>query len=50
MDLYEEVGRVYGLDRIPAVLPKVAKSLETVAGGTEYAFIKRIKTWGQAQA
>jgi len=46
VDLYEEVGRVYGLDRIPAVLPKVAKSLETVAGGTEYAFIKRIKTWG----
>ena len=46
VDLYEEVGRVYGLDRIPAVLPKVAKSLETVSGTTEYGFIRRIKTWG----
>ncbi|BCS87888.1 phenylalanine--tRNA ligase subunit beta [Pseudodesulfovibrio sediminis] len=46
VDLYEEVGRVYGLDRIPAVLPKVAKSLDTVSTGTEYDFIKRIKTWG----
>ena len=46
VDLYEEVGRVYGLDRIPAVLPKVAKSLETVSGTTEYAFLRRIKTWG----
>ena len=46
VDLYEEVGRVYGLDRIPAVLPKVAKSLDTESGVSEYAFIKRIKTWG----
>ncbi|MCJ2165925.1 MULTISPECIES: phenylalanine--tRNA ligase subunit beta [unclassified Pseudodesulfovibrio] len=46
VDLYEEVGRVYGLDRIPAVLPKVAKSLDTESGISEYAFIKRIKTWG----
>lgn len=46
VDLYEEVGRVYGLDRIPAVLPKVSKSLDTVSGTTEYGFIKRIKAWG----
>ena len=46
VDLYEEVGRVYGLDRIPAVLPKVAKSLETVSGTTEYGFIRRVKAWG----
>jgi len=47
VDLYEEVGRVYGLDRIPTVLPRVAKSLDgTVAVETEYGFIKRIKYWG----
>ena len=47
VDLYEEVGRVYGLDRIPAVLPRVAKSLEgTVTSNTEYGFIKHIKAWG----
>lgn len=46
VDLYEEVGRVFGLDRIPAVLPKVAKSLENVSGETVYGFIKRIKGWG----
>ena len=46
VDLYEEVGRVYGLDRIPAVLPRVAKSLEAGATDTEYAFIRSIKLWG----
>ncbi|WP_285906906.1 phenylalanine--tRNA ligase subunit beta [Pseudodesulfovibrio pelocollis] len=47
VDLYEEVGRVYGLDRIPAVLPRVAKSLDgIVSGETEYGFIGRVKAWG----
>ncbi|BDQ36899.1 phenylalanine--tRNA ligase beta subunit [Pseudodesulfovibrio nedwellii] len=46
VDLYEEVGRVFGLDQIPAVLPRVSKSLDTVSSGTEYAFIKNIKLWG----
>lgn len=46
VDLYEEVGRVYGLDRIPAMLPTVSKSLETVSGISEYAFLRRIKLWG----
>lgn len=47
VDLYEEVGRVYGLDQIPAVLPKVAKRMDgAVAADTVYGFIKRIKTWG----
>lgn len=47
VDLYEEVGRVFGLDQIPAVLPKVAKSLNTSASGlTEFAFIQDVKTWG----
>ncbi|WFS61500.1 phenylalanine--tRNA ligase subunit beta [Pseudodesulfovibrio thermohalotolerans] len=47
VDLYEEVGRVYGLDRIPAVLPKVAKSLESAEGTPVYDFIKRVKFWGR---
>jgi len=46
VDLYEEVGRVYGLDRIPAVLPKVAKSLEGGVADSEYGFIRSIKLWG----
>ncbi|WP_207260399.1 phenylalanine--tRNA ligase subunit beta [Desulfovibrio sp. Huiquan2017] len=47
VDLYEEVGRVYGLDRIPAVLPKVSKSLEAEAGIPVYHFIRRVKEWGR---
>lgn len=53
VDLIEEVGRVYGLDRIPAVLPHVKKSLSeapaeilSVRTG-EFAFLTRIKKWGQ---
>lgn len=47
VDLYEEVGRVYGLDRIEAKLPRVAKSLEgTVTAETEYGFIRGLKYWG----
>lgn len=47
VDLYEEIGRVYGLDRIPAVLPKVAKRMDgTVTADTVYGFIKRVKSWG----
>lgn len=53
VDLIEEVGRVYGLDRIPAVLPHVKKTLAeppaealSVRGG-EYAFLTRVKAWAQ---
>jgi len=47
VDLYEEVGRVFGLDQIPAVLPKVSKSLETTdEGQTEFGFNNNIKNWG----
>ncbi len=48
VDLYEEVGRVYGLDRIPAVLPHVSKSLEggAVTADTEYGFVRSLKRWG----
>lgn len=47
-DLIEEVGRCYGLDRIPAVLPRTAKSLDwltTLAPNT--AFRRRVKQWGR---
>jgi len=47
VDLYEEVGRVFGLDQIPAVLPKVAKRMDgKVTADTVYGFIKNIKHWG----
>ncbi|WP_243547107.1 phenylalanine--tRNA ligase subunit beta [Pseudodesulfovibrio tunisiensis] len=47
VDLYEEVGRVYGLDRIPAVLPRVKKNMDgEVTSDTPYGFIRRIKLWG----
>lgn len=46
VDLFEECGRVYGLDRIPAVLPKVAKSLDSAqTSDTEYGFLQKLKTW-----
>jgi phenylalanyl-tRNA synthetase beta chain len=48
-DLIEEVGRCYGLDRIPAVLPRAAKSLDqltSLAPRTDFA--RRVKTWGQS--
>lgn len=49
IDLVEEVGRVYGLDRIPAKLPRVAKALSQAGGGvdSDYAFIRLIKHWGR---
>lgn len=47
VDLYEEVGRVFGLDQIPAVLPKVAKRMDgKVTADTEYGFLRNIKRWG----
>ncbi|WP_045222224.1 phenylalanine--tRNA ligase subunit beta [Desulfonatronum thioautotrophicum] len=47
-DLIEEVGRCYGLDRIPSVLPRTAKSLDQLASlAPKTAFRRRIKLWGQ---
>lgn len=47
-DLIEEVGRCYGLDRIPAVLPRAAKSLDQLASlAPRTDFARRVKTWGQ---
>ncbi|ABB39430.1 phenylalanyl-tRNA synthetase, beta subunit [Oleidesulfovibrio alaskensis G20] len=46
-DLIEEVGRVYGMDNIPPVLPKVSKPLEQGRTDSEYEFWARIKAWGR---
>lgn len=48
VDLTEEVGRVYGLDRIPSELPKLTRSLETpVEEDRAFAFHHRIKSWAK---
>ena len=48
-DLIEEIARIYGVDRIPAVLPKIPHVLES-AGKPEsmYDFLSRVKHWGRA--
>jgi len=47
-DLIEEVGRVFGLDAIPPVLPKVMRPLDQAgAPESEYDFWRRIKGWGR---
>jgi len=46
VDLFEECGRVHGLDRIPAVLPKISKSLDSAqTSDTEFGFIQALKAW-----
>jgi phenylalanyl-tRNA synthetase beta chain len=48
VDLMEEVGRLYGLDRIPPQVPRLTKSLDSAAQqDPTFAFHKRIKAWGQ---
>jgi len=48
VDLIEEVARVWGIDRIPAVLPRIPKSLDTVGkADTTYAFALRLKAWAR---
>lgn len=44
-DLIEEVGRVYGVDRIVPTLPKVSRSLDSGRPDTEYHFLLKIKRW-----
>ncbi len=46
VDLIEEVGRIYGLDRIPATLPKVSKSLK-VEKEDWFQFLSKIKHWAK---
>jgi phenylalanyl-tRNA synthetase beta chain len=48
VDLIEEVARVYGMDRIKAVLPTVKKSLlDLDKVDPTYAFLSLIKDWGR---
>lgn len=47
VDLFEEAARIHGLDRIPAVLPRVPRTFDSkVASDTEYGFLRRLKRWG----
>jgi phenylalanyl-tRNA synthetase, beta subunit, non-spirochete bacterial len=46
VDLFEECGRVHGLDRIPAVLPKISKSLDSAqTSDTVFGFLQALKAW-----
>ncbi len=46
VDLTEEIARVYGMDQIPASLPRVSKSLESDAlRDTHFDFLQQLKTW-----
>lgn len=48
VDLIEEVARVYGMDRIEAVLPTVKKSLSDLdKADPTFAFLSQIKDWGR---
>lgn len=48
VDLIEEVARVYGMDRIEAVLPTVKKSLADLDKvDPTFAFLGQIKDWGR---
>ncbi|MBU1002695.1 MAG: phenylalanine--tRNA ligase subunit beta [Proteobacteria bacterium] len=48
VDLFEEIARVYGMDRIPAVLPHVSKSLDSIGReDTRYAFSMKLKHWAR---
>ncbi|WP_027721350.1 phenylalanine--tRNA ligase subunit beta [Maridesulfovibrio zosterae] len=47
-DLYEEVARYFGMDKIPSVLPRISKTFDsTVIAETPYGFYRRIKNWGR---
>ena len=47
VDLIEEIGRIYGLDKTPEHLPKVQKSLHQEAWDSEYRFLGDIKQWAR---
>jgi phenylalanyl-tRNA synthetase beta chain len=48
VDLIEEVARVYGMDRIEAVLPTVKKSLSDLDKiDPTFAFLNQVKDWGR---
>lgn len=46
-DLIEEIIRVYGVDRVPPVLPVISHTLERAGlPETKHAFLHRVKHWG----
>lgn len=48
VDIFEEIARVYGMDRIPAVLPHVSKSLDAIGKeDTRFSFNMMLKHWGR---
>ena len=48
VDLIEEVARVYGMDRIEAVLPTVTKNLADLDKvDPTFAFLNQVKDWGR---
>ncbi|MFW6415525.1 MAG: phenylalanine--tRNA ligase subunit beta [Thermodesulfobacteriota bacterium] len=52
VDLVEEVGRVFGLENIPANLPKISKQLEQgnldqEYGQASYAFLRKVQSWAR---
>ncbi len=46
-DLIEEVGRVYGVDRIPPVLPVVLRPIDEPENENRFAFQSLLKKWGR---
>jgi len=47
-DLIEEIIRIYGVDRVPPILPVISHSLERAGQPeTRHAFLHRIKHWGK---
>ncbi|CCO25146.1 phenylalanine--tRNA ligase subunit beta [Maridesulfovibrio hydrothermalis] len=47
-DLYEEVARYFGMDKIPSVLPRISKTFDaSIIADTPYGFYRRIKNWGR---
>lgn len=49
IDLVEEVGRIYGLEKVPATLPRISKSFKKlkVSEGADYNFLCKIKEWAR---
>ncbi|MGM0610959.1 MAG: phenylalanine--tRNA ligase subunit beta [Thermodesulfobacteriota bacterium] len=47
VDLIEEVGRVYGLDRIPVHLPKVSQKLASQLDDRTFELEQRVKDWAR---
>ncbi len=49
IDLVEEVARFFGMDRLPAILPLVPRSLEDLAqADTSFAETSAVKAWGRS--